>query len=150
VVNRKKPEPQFIILAPGWTLIRLLGSSAPSPALAPQRCFQVRRGYLCTSGFWPRVRAPVFLSSISSQTGRPVHCSFLFDPQKYTKSIELGPPTSGAFFFPLDHRGHEIWSPPPRLDRSFADPSQYLGLWGHNYVPVRPYAITFFGFSLFL
>jgi hypothetical protein len=33
---------------------------------------------------------------------------FLFDPQKYIKSVELGPPTSRAFFFPQDHRGYEI------------------------------------------
>ncbi len=62
-----------------------------------------------TSGFWPRVRAralraPVFLSSLPPQTGRcappcpsQLRC-FSFDPQKYIKSIQLGPPTSKAFF----------------------------------------------------
>ncbi len=50
--------------------------------------------------------APVFLSSLPPQTGRcaPPTCPpqlrcFSFDPQKYIKSIQLGPPT----FFPLDH-----------------------------------------------
>jgi hypothetical protein len=28
---------------------------------------------------------------------------FSFEPQKYMKFIELGPPTSKAFFFPLDY-----------------------------------------------
>ncbi len=47
---------------------------------------------------------------------------FLFEPEKYIKSI--GPPTSRAFFFPLDHRGYEILGPlPPRpAHRSFAYP----------------------------
>jgi hypothetical protein len=30
---------------------------------------------------------------------RPSHCCFLFDPQKYIKSIELGPPTLKLFSF---------------------------------------------------
>ncbi len=91
-----------------------------------------------TSGFWPRVRAralraPVFLGSLPRQTGRcapppprplQLRC-FLFYPQKYIKSVKLGPPTSRAFFFPQEHRGYEIWGPPvPRIaHRSFADPS---------------------------
>ena len=33
---------------------------------------------------------------------------FSFDPKKFIKSVELGPPTSRAFFFPQDHRGYEI------------------------------------------
>jgi hypothetical protein len=64
--------------------------------------------------FWPRVRAralraPVFLGSLQHQPGRcapPAHRSFAasYSPPKLNKSIELGPPTSWAFFFPLDHR----------------------------------------------
>ncbi len=66
--------------------------------------------------------APVFLGLLPCQTGRcappprpsQLRC-FLFDPQKYLHSIELGPPTSRAFFYPLDHRGYEIGIPlPPR------------------------------------
>ncbi len=38
---------------------------------------------------------------------------FLVDPQKYLPSIELGPPTSRAFFFPCPRPAH----------RSFDDPS---------------------------
>ncbi len=85
----------------------------------------VAKSYMTTSGFWPRMRAralraPVFLSSLPPQTGRcapPPRPSqllcFLFDPQKYLQPIELGPPTSRAFFFPLDHRGYEKWGPLP-------------------------------------
>jgi hypothetical protein len=58
-----------------------------------------------TSGFCPRVRAPVFLGSLPRQTGRcapprpsQLRC-LLFEPQKYLQSIELWPPTSRAFFF---------------------------------------------------
>ena len=43
---------------------------------------------------------------------------FLILPQKYIKSVELGPPTSMAFFFPQEHRGYEIGS--PRLSFSFS------------------------------
>jgi hypothetical protein len=94
------------------------------------------RTYIVTSGFWPRVRAralraPIFLGSLPRQTGRcappprpsQLRC-FLLDPQKYLQSIELGPPTSRASFFPMEHRGYEIWGPLPRpAHRSFADPS---------------------------
>ena len=34
---------------------------------------------------------------------------FLFDPKNQIKSIELGTPTSWAFFFPLDHRGYVLF-----------------------------------------
>ncbi len=71
-----------------------------------------------------------------------LHC-FLFNPQKYIKSILLGPPTSRAFLFPLDHRGYEIWGPlPPALPiaDSLILPAIF---WGHNYVPVRLYAQIF-------
>jgi hypothetical protein len=37
--------------------------------------------------------------------------------------------------------------PAPRLDRSFADPSG--NILGQNYIPVRPYALIFSGFSFF-
>jgi hypothetical protein len=53
-------------------------------------------------------------------------------PKKYLHSIELGPPTSRAFFYPLDHRGYEIGSP-----------------LGSNYVPMRPDAQIFSVFSFF-
>jgi hypothetical protein len=63
------------------------------------------------------------------------------------QSIELGPPTSRAFFFPLDHRGCEIWGllpPAPPIAASLILPAIF---WGQYYVPVRPYALTFFVFS---
>jgi hypothetical protein len=64
------------------------------------------------------------------------------------QSIELGPPTSRAFFFPLDHRGCEIWgplppAPPPPIAASLILPAIF---WGQ---PVRPYALNFFVFSFF-
>ncbi len=98
-------------------------------------CHVTAEPIFITSGFWPRLRAralraPVFLGSLPRQTGRyapliSAHRSFLFDPKKFIKSVELGSPTSRAFFFPQDHRGHEIWGPPaPRpAHHSFADPS---------------------------
>ncbi len=117
------------------------------------------RKYLDTSGFWPRVRAralraPVFLGSLPRQTGRcapplPAHRSFLFDPQKYLQSIELGPPTSRTFFFPLDPRGYEIWCPlppAPPIAASLILPAIFLG---SNYVPMRPYALIFSFFFFF-
>ena len=57
----------------------------------------------------------------------PAHRSFAAS-QKYIKSIELGPPTSKAFFFPLDHMQtaeaikYEVPCPSP-AHRSFADAS---------------------------
>jgi hypothetical protein len=98
---------------------------------------------MLTSGFWPRVRAralcaPVFLGSLPRKTRRcapprpsQLRC-FLFDPQKYLHSFELGPPTSRDFFYPLDHRGYEIGNP-----------------LGSNYVPMRPDALIFSVFSFF-
>ena len=124
-----------------------------------------------TSGFWPRVRAralraPVFLGSLPRQTGRcappPPRPSqfrcFLFYPQKYIKSVELGPPTSRAFFFPQEHRGYGIWGPPaPRIaNRSFADPSgNILGSKLCTGLTIRPNFFWFFfsivfGYFLFL
>jgi hypothetical protein len=108
-------------------------------------CYYLQYGdaisLLTVVGFWPRMRdralrAPVFLSSLQRKTGRcaptpsgpsQLRC-FLFDPQKYKKSIELGPPTSKAFFFPVDHiqtaEGMKNEVPCPRpAHRSFADPS---------------------------
>ncbi len=76
-----------------------------------------------TSGFWPRVRARALRAPFSLSSLPLLRC-FLFDPQKYIKSIELGPPTSRAFFFPLDHRGSEIRGPlPGSAHRTFAYPS---------------------------
>jgi hypothetical protein len=85
-----------------------------------------------TSGFWPRVRAralraPVFLSSLPPPNGAlcdppsrssQLHC-FLFDPQKYIKSIQLWPPTSRTFFFPLYRRGYVVPCPPSRPFRQY-------------------------------
>ncbi len=85
-------------------------------ACAPVRCAH--------PSFWAHGRSE--RGAAGSPPPRPLQLRcFLFDPQKYIKSIELGPPTSRAFFFPLDHRGHEIWGPPaPRpAHRSFADPA---------------------------
>ncbi len=70
-------------------------------------------------------------------------------PQKYLQSIELGPPTSRAFFFPLDPRGYEIWcplAPAPLIVASLVLPAIFLG---SNYVPMRPYALIFSVFSFF-
>ncbi len=75
-----------------------------------------------------------------------LHC-FLFYPQKYIKSVELGPPTSRAFFFSQEHRGYELWGPPaPRIaNRSFADPSgNILGSKLCTGATIRPN--FFFGF----
>jgi hypothetical protein len=95
------------------------------------------------------LRAPVFLSSLPPPNGalrapppRPsqLHC-FLFDPQKYIKSIQLSPPTSRTFFFPLYRRGYEVPCPPvPPLPAIF---------WGQKYIPVRPYALIFLVFLFF-
>ncbi len=69
------------------------------------------------------------------------------------KYIELGPPTSRAIVFPLDHRGCEIWGPlpPDPISASLILPAIF---WGQNYVPVRPYALIFsvfpFSFSFWI
>ncbi len=99
------------------------------------------------------LRAPVFLGSLQRQTGRcappprpsQLRC-FLFDPQKYLQSIELGPPTSRASFFPMDHRGYEIWGPLPRTaHRSFADPSgQIFGVKLCSNATICPNFFVFF------
>jgi hypothetical protein len=107
------------------------------------------------------LRAPVFLSSLPRKQGAARHppprptqlrC-FSFDPQKYIKSIELGPPTSKAFFFPLDHMQTEeamkceVTCPRP-AHRSFADPSSnILGSKLCTGATIRP---IFFGFSFFV
>ncbi len=115
-----------------------------------------------TSGFWPRVRAralraPVFLSSLPPQTGRcapppppsQLRC-FSFDPHKYIKSIQLRPPTSKAFFTPLDHMQtaeamkYEV---PWPAHRSFADP--YRNILGSKLcagATIRPNFCRFFLF----
>jgi len=46
-------------------------------------------------------------------------CCFLFDPQKYLQLIAA--PGKG-FFFPLDHRGYEIWGPAPARQNYFPPP----------------------------
>jgi hypothetical protein len=103
-------------------------------------------------------RTPLF-EIIATQTGRcappprPTQlCCFSFDPQKYIKSIELGPPTSKAFFFPLDHMlteeamKCEVACPRP-AHRSFADSSSnMLGSKLCTGATIRP---NFFGFSFF-
>jgi hypothetical protein len=79
--------------------------------------FRFQVWILCTtSGFWPRVRArelraPVFLGSLTCQTGRcapPAHRSFgaphkiknkYFGKKMHPFWPELGPP--GAYIFPL-------------------------------------------------
>ena len=64
--------------------------------------------------------------------------------------LKLGPPTSRAFFFPLDHTGYEIGGPlrpAPPIAASLILPVMF---WGQNYVPVRPYGLTFIVFFLFL
>ncbi len=123
--------------------------------------FYIHR-YIGTSGFWPRVRAPVFLSSLPRKTGRCVPppppprptqlCCLSFNPPKKIKSIELGPPTSKAFFVPLDHMQTEeamiceVPCPSP-AHRSFADPSSnILRSKLCTGAAIRP---NFFGFSFF-
>ncbi len=121
------------------------------PKIAPFSCTQVQnyilqalveRGWERWCGFWPRVRArarraPVFLGSLPRQTGRcapprpsQLRC-FLFDPQKYLQSIELGPPTSRAFFFPQMLWNMRSPSPAPPIAASLILPSIFLG---SNYV----------------
>jgi hypothetical protein len=86
------------------------------------------------------LRAPVLLSSLPRKTGRcaPTRPSqlrcFSFDPQKYIKSMELGPPTSKAFFFPLNHMQTE-------------DPSDF-NILGSKLCTGA--ALIFFGFSFFI
>jgi hypothetical protein len=105
-----------------------------------------------TSGFWPRVRAralraPVFLSSLPPQLGAarpplPIAASLLLIRQK---SIQCGPPTSKAFFTPLNHM--QTAEAPP-AHRSSADP--FRNILGQNYVPVRHYALIFSVFPFFI
>ena len=106
------------------------------------------------------LRAPVFLSSLPPQTGRcaPPPCPsqlrcFSFDPQKYIKSIQLGQPTSKAFFTPLDHMQtaeamkYEVpWPRPSQLRGSFP---QYFGVKIMCRCDHTPYFFRFF-FSIFL
>ncbi len=92
------------------------------------------------------LRAPVFVSSLSSKTGRcaPPYPSqlrcFSFDPQKYIKSMELGPPTSEAMKY-------EVPCPHPPIAASLILSAIF---WGQNYVPVRRYALLFSGFSFLI
>ncbi len=84
----------------------------------------------------------------------PAHRSFAAS-QKYIKSVKLGPPTSKAFFFPLDHMQragaeamkYEVPCTSP-AHRSFADPSG--NILGSKLCTVRPYALIFSGFSFFI
>jgi hypothetical protein len=118
--------------------------------------------------------APIFLSSLPPPNGAlrapplPAHRSFaayFFDPQKYIKSIQLGPPMSRTFFFPLDRRGYGR-SPALRpTHSSFADPSgNILGSKLYTGATIRtnffrfifslvfgslPFVILFFFFSPF-
>ncbi len=74
---------------------------------------------------------------------------FLFDPQKYLQSIELGPPTSS-----LSTEPQRLWNmrspaPAPPIAASLTLPAIFL--WS-NYVPMRPNALIFSvfpGFSIF-
>ena len=96
------------------------------------------------------LRAPVSLGALPRQTGRCAppctHRSFSFNPPIYIKSIELGPPTSKAFFFPLDHMQteeamkYEVPSPTPPIAALLILPAIFLG---SNYVAMRPYALIF-------
>jgi hypothetical protein len=56
---------------------------------------------------------------------------FLLDPQKYLQSIELGPPTSRAFFFPQRLWNMRSPAPAPPIAASLILPSIFLG---SNYV----------------
>jgi len=70
---------------------------------------------------------------------------FSFDPQKYIKSIQLGPPTSKAFFTPLNHM--QTAEAPP-AHRSSADPSRnILGSKLCTGATIRP---TFSGFLFYI
>ncbi len=81
----------------------------------------------------------------------PAHRCFLFDPQKYIKSVDLGPPTSSAFFFPQEHRGYEMRStcPPPPASPIAALLILPAIFWGQNYVQVPPYALIFLVFLFY-
>ena len=94
------------------------------------------------------LRAPVFLSSLPPPNGalrapppRPsqLRC-FLFDPQKYIKSIQLWPPTSRTFSFHCTAEAMKSHAPVPPLPAIF---------WGQKYIPVRPYALIFSAFLFF-
>ncbi len=100
------------------------------------------------------LRAPVFSGSLTRQTGRcapppPLVAASLFlirPPKIYIKYIELGPPMSKGFFFPLDHRGYEIggpMSPAPPIATSLILPAIFLGSQLCLGAP------SFFGFFLF-
>jgi hypothetical protein len=140
----------FVIDVPGHKLLSLKFLSSFLTLF-----YRSTKCYSWTSGFWPRVRAraPLFLSSnanraLRSPSPRPTQLRcFSFDAQKYIKSIELGPPTSKAFFFPLDHMQTEeaIKCEVPRTRP--ADPSSnILGSKLRTGATIRP---NFFGFSFF-
>ncbi len=105
------------------------------------------------SGFWPRVRARALTAHVChpkrGAARHPPPIAASFQPPKINKIYPIGPPTSRAFFFLLDHRGYEIWGPlppaPPIAD-SLILPAIF---WGQNYVPVRPYALIFSVFPFF-
>jgi hypothetical protein len=122
-------------------------------------CPSPGRSLFSTSGFWPRVRAhalraPVFLSSLPPQTGRcttprlsQLRC-YLIRPSKYIKSI--GPPTSRAFSFPLDHnRGYEILSTLPPAPPIAASLILSTIFWGQN-VQGTTISSNFFWLCLFV
>ena len=66
----------------------------------------------------------------------------------FSSSSNLGLPRQGLFF-PLDHRGSEIGGPLPPVPPIAASLILPAMFWGQNYVPVRPYALTFFVFPFF-
>jgi hypothetical protein len=101
-------------------------------ACAPVRCAHPSFGTHCHAK--RALRAPPRPSQL--------RC-FLFDPQKYIKSLELGPFTWRVFFCPLDRRGYEVPCPRP-THRSFADPSgNVLGSKVYTDATIRT---NFFGF----
>jgi hypothetical protein len=104
----------------------------------------VQGHYQITSGFWPRVRAralraPVFLTSLTRQTGRcaprPAHRSSgtsYSTPKNIYNLSNLGRPRQ---VFPLNP-----------IAASLILPAIFLR---SNYVPMRPYALIFSVFPVF-
>ncbi len=86
-----------------------------------------------------------------------LHC-FLFDPQKYIKSIQLRPPRSRTFFFPLYRRGYEVPCPPSRRFRQYFgvksiyqcdNTHQFFRFFFSLVFGSFPFVILFFFFSPF-
>ncbi len=139
-------------------------SASVNPLNLVGKIYLLQKNSTVTSGFWPRLRAralraPSFWAHCHANRAlrpppRPTQLRcFSFDPQKYIKSIELGPPTSKPFFFPLDHLQTEeamkCEVPCPRpAHRSFADPSS--NILGSKFCTSATISLNFFGFSFFL